>query len=104
MKRVLQFLALATIVLSAVACSGGSDTNSTPQVVKMGVDDASKMKKKDDEGSAGPDASKKDDKAPAAGTDAKAPAAGGDAKAPAGAPAAGKDAKAPAADAPKTGG
>ena len=90
MKRVLQFFALATIVLSAVACSGGSDANSTPQVVKMGVDDASKMKKKDDAGSAGPDASKPAD---APKTDAGKPA-----DAPK------TDAKAPAAGAPKTGG
>ena len=93
MKTFLQLLALATIVLSAVACSGGSDAQ-TPQVVKMGVDDASKMRKKDDAGNAGPDASKKDDKVPAAGGDAKAPASA----------TIGKDAKAPAADAPKTGG
>ncbi len=44
MKRALQLFALATIVFSAVACSGG-DAPETPAVVKIGVDDASKMKK-----------------------------------------------------------
>jgi hypothetical protein len=45
MKRVFQLIALATLAFSAVACSGGSDSSDTPPVVKIGVDDASKLKK-----------------------------------------------------------
>ncbi|MDR3689236.1 MAG: hypothetical protein P4L46_07655 [Fimbriimonas sp.] len=45
MKRVFQLIALATISFAAVACSGGSDAQ-TPAIVKIGVDDASKLRHK----------------------------------------------------------